>query len=187
MVTMLKQIIITYWQVLCFQRSPEDTPSSTMMSGIALCLALAAAILQYQLASFLTTGTASTLLILLITLVQVSLFAAYGRLVLWSNNASHHFFRLMTCWLMMLFFLDVISSLVMGLLLGVGHMGTGQTLAQFTQTLGLAFGIVFSIWQVTFIVQLYRVLTRQNFLLALLIYIGWLGVNYLFLLMIKSV
>lgn len=183
---MFKQIISVYWQVLCFKKSPEDTPSSAVMCGIALCLTLAAAVLQYQLASAVQAGSGSIFIVLVVTLVQVLMFSIYSRFVLWTNNATRFFFQLLSCWLMMMFFLDIISSALMAILLGISHLGLADVINRVLQTLGLAFGIVFSIWQVTFVINLFKVFLRQNFLVALLIYLGWLGVNYLLLMLLKG-
>jgi hypothetical protein len=186
MVAMLKQIISVYWQVLCFKKSPEDTPSSPVMCGIALCLTLAASLLQYQLASVVSRGSGSVFLVLLVTFIQVLLFSIYTRFVLWTNNAGRSFLQLLTCWLMMMFFLDIISSILMAVLLGISQLGLAQVINQFLQTLGIAFGIVFSIWQVTFVIHLFKVFLRKNFLVGLLIYLGWLGINYLLLMLLKG-
>ena len=47
--------------------------------------------------------------------------------------------------------------------------------------------IIFSLWQVTYVVNLFRAFLQQGFFVIFMVYIGWLGVNYLFFMAWQSI
>lgn len=186
MIAMLKQIIVVYWDVLCFKRSPLTTPTSKTMLGIALCLTLFVGGLQLQLAKMINTTEVSFLTVLASMFIQIALFALYSRIILKVHQADKYFMQLFICWLMMLFFLDFMSSAIMGLFIGLGSLGFASLVHSALLYFSLVLGIVFSLWQVSFIVHLFRIFLKQTMWMALLFYLGWLLINYLYLVILKS-
>jgi hypothetical protein len=186
MIAMLKQIIIVYWEVLCFKRSPLTTPTSKTMLGIALCLTLFVGGLQFHLAKMINTTQVSVLTVLASLFIQIALFAFYSQIILRTQKSEKYFMQLFICWLMMLFFLDFMSSAIMGIFVGLGSLGFASSIHSVLLYFSLVLGIVFSLWQVSFIVHLFRVFLKQTVWMALLFYLGWMLINYLYLVILKS-
>jgi hypothetical protein len=187
MFEMFKQIITVYWEVLCFKRSPLTTPASMMMLNIALSLILIVGVFQFQLTKLLNTTPISFFSVIGSIILQIALFAIYSRVVLKIQKADKYYMQLFICWLMMLFFLDLISSLLMCVMVGFSYFGFAAFVNSFLIYFAFVFGIIFSLWQVSFIVHLFRVFLKLSIWMGLLYYLGWLLLNYLYLIILKSI
>ena len=180
MIDILRQMTVVYWEVLSFKRLPQATPSSPLMLGIAVGLTLLTSLLKIV---FMGADNSSVLF----TIVHIPLFALYAWFVLWTNKATGGFLQLMICWLMMLFFLNVLSSLTVGGLMTLSLLGLSNAMTNIIGTLEIILVIVFSLWQVTYVVNLFRAFLQQGFFVIFMVYIGWLGVNYLFFMAWQSI
>jgi len=180
MIDILRQMTVVYWEVLCFKRLPQATPSSPLMLGIAVALNLLTSLLKIV---FMGADNSSVLF----TIVHIPLFALYTWFVLWTNKATGGLVQLLICWLMMLFFLSVLSSLTVGGLMALSLLGLSNAIANIIGTLEMILVIIFSLWQVTYVVNLFRAFLQQGFFVIFMVYIGWLGVNYLFFMAWQSI
>lgn len=186
MIPLLKQMINVYWNMLLFKRSPVATPDSAIMLGIAVLLSLIISssqlFLSYSLGKLSLSLGASILLIVL----QMSLAFLYVVFIFWTQNCLNQWRKFMTCWLMMLFQLDSMALFFMLLILLFNLFGLVAVLQKFIILISLGMGLLLSFWQVALSVRLYQTFLQKNILFALAIYLGWFGVNFLFLMSFKT-
>ncbi|NDH08936.1 MAG: hypothetical protein EBY16_04865 [Gammaproteobacteria bacterium] len=187
MIQLFHQIIDVYWRVLCFKKSPFETPHSAFMLGMGVLLSICVSMAQLFISNQLAGLSLSLALSIGMILAQLGLFLLYSRLVLWSQNALDQWIRLCTCWVMMLFFLDGIALLVMLLVYLLNVLGLLSHIKQVMVVLTLASGIALSFWQIVFTMRLLMSILKKSSLVALGIYLGWFGINFLFLLSIKNI
>lgn len=185
MLHFLYQVFHTYWQVLCFKRTPKDTPHSFIMLGIAFLLSMGITALQMGLALGIQDKPGSVLEGMIFPLVQVALFWCYLQLILWAFNKQQHALVIMTNWLMMLFFLDAMGLLFMLLIVAIKVIGGVAALTSIMMYMGIVVGLIFSIWQVSFSVQLLKIYLEKPLIQIGLLYLGWIGINFLLILSIK--
>jgi hypothetical protein len=186
MLHFLYQVFLTYWQVLCFKRSPKDTPNSILMLGVAFLLSLGITALQMGLALGIQDKPGSLLEGLIFPLVQVLLFWVYLHFILWVFNKQKFAIIIMTNWLMMLFFLDSMALLFMLLIVGIKIMSGMAALTSIMMYMSIFFGLLFSIWQVSFSVQLLKTFIEKPLFQVGFLYLGWIGINFLLILAIKQ-
>jgi hypothetical protein len=186
MIKVLKQILTTYFEVATFKRSPLDTPSNRFMLGISAGLVLLANLCQILMVMLLTRGLVSIAVsemlhsmgyMLLSTMAQILFFALFVRVVLHYHRASTYFYQFMICWLMMLFFIEVVPSLVM-LLFKLLLLVVNLSLDSISSAL-LVISLVLAIWKVSFMVHLFRVVLDKTFLYALMLCLAWFAINAL--------
>jgi len=187
MIQLFHQIIDAYWRVLCFKKSPFETPHSAFMLILGLMLSVCVSIAQLFISNQLAGLSLSLVLSIGMILAQLSLFLLYSRLVLWSQNALDQWIRLCTCWVMMLFFLDSMALLVMLVVYLLNALGLLSQIKQVVVVLSVASGIALSFWQIVFTIRLLMNLMKKSSLVAVGIYLGWFGINFLFLLSIKNI
>ncbi len=186
MLKLFQQILVEYWQVLCFKRSPKDTPKSTMMVMIALALAFGAMTLEYFLARLMDVTHLSFATLCFSLLVQIGLITVYIRIVLRVHQNTSDFLPFFICWLMMMFFLDSISSLVMASIIGFQFLGITKILSISLLSMGMVLGIMLSLWQVTYLVYLLIHFLKLPFWQAFIYYLGWLLINYIYWWVLKT-
>ena len=186
MIKVLQQILTTYFEVATFKRSPLDTPSNRFMLGISAGLVLLANLCQILMVMLLTRGLVSIAVsemlhsmgyMLLSTMAQILFFALFVRVVLHYHRASTYFYQFMICWLMMLFFIEVVPSLVM-LLFKLLLLVVNLSLDSISSAL-LVISLVLAIWKVSFMVHLFRVVLDKTFLYALMLCLAWFAINAL--------
>jgi hypothetical protein len=93
---------------------------------------------------------------------------------------------MMTCWMMMLFQLDGLALLFMFFILILNLLGWVVVLQKGIIVLSLIVGLLLSFWQVTLSVRLYQIFLQKTMLFAFAVYLGWFGVNFLFLMTFKT-
>jgi hypothetical protein len=177
MMQLFHQIIDVYWRVLCFKKIPSETPNSSFMLGLGIILSICISFIQLGISNQVASLSMSLPLSIGMVFAQLGLFALYTRLVLWSQNALSEWTRLCTCWVMMLFFLDSMALLVM----------LAVQIKQVVVIFSLASGIALSFWQIIFTIRLFASILKKTNFLAFVIYLGWFGINFLFLLTIKNI
>jgi hypothetical protein len=186
MIALLKQMIDVYWNMLIFKRSPLNTPDAPMMLGIAVALSLIVSgvqlVLSYSLGKMTIPFWASILLII----AQIGLAFAYVGFILWTQNQLTVWRKMMTCWMMMLFQLDGLALLFMFFILALNLFGWMVVLQKGIIVLSLIVGLLLSFWQVTLSVRLYQIFLQKTMLFAFAVYLGWFGVNFLFLMTFKT-
>jgi hypothetical protein len=186
MIKILQQILMTYFEVATFKRSPLNTPSNRFVLGISFGLVLLANLCQILMVMLLTRGQMSIPvsemmnfmgLMLLSTIAQILFFALFVRLVLEYHRLTTYFYQFMICWLMMLFFIEVVPSVLLlffKLLLMVRHLnfeGISKAL--------LVISVVLAFWKASFMVHLFRVVLDKTFLYAFLVCLVWFSMNAL--------
>lgn len=186
MLHFLHQVFFTYWQVLCFKQNPKNTPNSLLMLGVAFLLSMGITALQMGLALGIQDKPGSLLEGLLFPLVQVGLFWVYLQFILWVFNKQKYAITMMTNWLMMLFFLDSMALLFMLFIVAIKLIGGVAALTSIMMYISMFFGLFFSLWQVSFSVQLLKTFIEKPILQAGLLYLGWIGINFLLILAIKQ-
>ena len=186
MMQLLHQIIDVYWRVLCFKKAPVATPHSALMLGLGILLSIIISMTQLLMSSQVASLSMSLSLSMSMVFAQIILFLLYTRLVLWSQNVLHEWIKLCTCWVMMLFFLDSMALLVMFFVYLLNAVGLLSQIKQVMVILSLASGLALSFWQIVFTIRLFASILNKSNLVAFGIYMGWFGINFLFLLTIKN-
>jgi hypothetical protein len=188
MINVLQQVLMTYFQVATFKRSPLNTPSNRFMLGLSFGLVLLANLCQILMVMVLTRGLvaipvsemmSSMGLMLLSIIAQILFFGLFVYLVLHYHRLITYFYQFMISWLMLLFFIEVVPSVVMlffKLLLMVAHLSLDSVSAAL-----LVISVVLSIWKVSFMVHLFRVVLDKTFLYAFLVCLMWFAINALIL------
>ena len=187
MMQLFQQIIDVYWQVLRFKQTPLATPHSVVMLVLAILISIAVSFIQLCIANLIAGLSLSFVLSIGMILAQLGLFLLYSRLALWSQNALDQWIRLCTCWAMMLVFLDSMALVVMLLFYLLTVLGVFSQVKQVMMMVSAVSGIMLSFWQIVFTIRLFMTLMQKTSLVASGIYLGWFGVNFLFLLSIKNI
>lgn len=182
-----RQILVEYWQVLCFRRLPQETPKSLLMLMIAIGLVFLALTLEYYIAQSMQVTHLSLGVLFFSLLIQLGFIAIYTRIVLWLHQSLEYFLPFMTCWVMMMFFLDLMSSAAMGLIMAMQSLGLTKIFFISIAKFGAILGIMLSLWQVTFVVYLLMRFLKLPFWKGFLLYLGWLLMNYMYLLVLKTI
>lgn len=186
MINFLKQIFMVYGEVVLFKRAPANTPQSTLMLWMSIFLASFISFLQLWLSSSFGKLPIPMSISLWMAIFQLGLFLGYMRLVLWSQNALDVWVQLCTCWLMMLFLLDLAAFSFSLVVLGLSWVGITTYIRPLLGWLGIITGLMFSIWQVFFTLKLLKELIQKPMLFAVMVYIGWLGINFLMVILFKQ-
>jgi len=183
---MFLEMIKVYWQMITFKRSPLETPDSIVMLVIAITLSLIVSCGQFLVGYRLGKMTMSFGPSLLMICSQLLLLYIYIRFILWSQNLAHLWQKFMTCWVMMLVMLDCLALSLMVFILvlyGFGLLGALQKVVMF---ISVSVGVILSFWQVTFSVRLYQTMLNKKILFAVGIYLGWFGINFLYLTFMRT-
>ena len=181
MMPLLKQMIDVYWSMLCFKRSPLDTPDSRMMLLIAFGLSLFTSLAQLSISYHLGKVSLPFWASMGMILIQLILAFAYTRFILWTQNKLASWQKMITCWVMMLFILDSFACLFMLIIFVLHALGCIVVLQKAIILLSIVVGIVLSFWQIAFSIRLYRVFMNQTIWFAVGVYLGWFGLNFLLL------
>lgn len=181
MMPLLKQMINVYWDMLCFKRSPLDTPDSSMMLYIAVGLSLLMSMAQLSLSYYLGKVALPFWVSIGMIIIQLLLAFGYTRFILWTQNKLYHWQKMITCWVMMLFLLDGFAFLFMLMIFTLHAMGFVVVLQKAIIFLSIVVGIVLSFWQISFSIRLYRIFMNQTIWFAVGVYLGWFGLNFLLL------
>ena len=185
--TLLYQIVFEYWQVLGFKRSPLATPNSPLMLGIGILLALLAAGMKYYFNGFIGTMHFSLGVFCLALVFEFVLMAMYIRAVLWMHQAQDNFLAFMTCWVMMMFFLDTIMIFTMGCSMGLQALGLIQYSSVSFMMIATIIGLVLSLWQIIYVVYLFKSFIKCPIWQGMVFYLGWLLINYLYILLLINI
>jgi hypothetical protein len=194
MIKVLQQILMTYFEVATFKRSPLNTPSNRFMLGISFGLVLLANLCQILMVMLLTRGLISIPVsemmnsmgvMLLSTIAQILFFALFVRLVLQYHRLTTYFYQFMICWLMMLFFIEVVPSVVM-LFFKLLLLATHLSLDSISSAL-LVISVVLAFWKVSFMVHLFRIVLDKTFLYAFLVCLIWFAINALILFLFRFI
>lgn len=181
MMLLLKQMIEVYWNMLCFKRSPLDTPDSSMMLSIAVGLSLLMSLGQLSLSYSLGKVSLPYWASICMIVIQLMLAFGYTRFILWTQNKLNCWQRMITCWMMMLFMLDGFAFLFMLMIFLLHTMGFIVILQKAIIFLSVFVGIILSFWQISFSIRLYRIFMNQALWFAVGVYLGWFGLNFLLL------
>lgn len=181
------QIIDVYWRVLCFKKSPAETPNSSLMLWLGIMLSISISLIQLLISNQVAGLSMSLSLSIAMVFAQLGLFFLYTRLVLWSQNALTEWTKLCACWVMMLFFLDSMALMVMLFVYVLHTIGVLSQIKQVIVVLSLASGIALSFWQIVFTIRLFGNILKKSSVVAFGIYLGWFGINFLFLITIKNI
>ena len=186
MINFFKQIFQVYTEIVFFKRPPVNSPESIMMLCIAFFLANVMTLLHLMLNSWIGQMTVSMNLSLFMAMFQILLFLIYMRLVLWSQNLLSVWIKMCTCWLMMLFIFDLLGLTLAIFILGFSLLDVLTFIKPLLGWVGIIAGMVFAIWQVFFTMHLFKELLCKSIFFVLMIYIGWLGLNVLFIMLFKQ-
>jgi hypothetical protein len=186
MTPLLKEMIKVYWEMITFKRSPLDTPDSTMMLLIAIGLSLSISLGQLVVSFNLGKLTMPLWVSILMIISQLILAFLYIRFILWTQNKQMVWQKLMTCWVMMLFILDSLAFLMMLLILVIDAFGLLMVLQKGVIFLSIVVGFVLSFWQISFSVRLYQLFLNQSVFFAIGVYLGWFGLNFLYLTFLRT-
>ena len=181
MIVLLKQMIEVYWDMLCFKRSPLDTPDSSMMLYIAVALSLLMSFGQLSLSYHLGKVSLPFWASIGMIVIQLMLAFGYTRFILWTQSKLHHWQKMISCWVMMLFMLDTFAFLFMLMIFVLHLMGFVVFLQKSIIFLSIVVGIILSFWQIALSIRLYRIFMNQTLWFAIGVYLGWFGLNFLLL------
>lgn len=168
---LILQMLKVYGELTLFKRSPKDTPSSTLMLGVAILFAALATLFQLALVFEFDLSSLSLWSQFTFVGLDILLFSGFIWVVLRYFGHTTDFKRMLTAWLMFVGFLDFGLCLVMLVVLVLKAW-------TMVRILFVIFTLGFSIWSVIFMLNLFRNFFTPVVWKAAIIYLIWMLIHF---------
>jgi len=160
------EMLKVYAQVVVFKRSPNNTPSSSLLMGLALVMVFILTAIQLSIAHALSWQQYAFLLL------DMGLLALFLYLVLYVLRRPQDFIPMFTVWLMFVFYLNLMLVASMLVVLGLKTFMTGAGMVFLILTMGL------SLWSIAFMIYLFASFFTPVVWQAVLIYLVWILLHF---------